>query len=74
MGAEIVLPPALMRDSFGKYYSMTKEKNETPISKAFPDFTMPDEAWPVYSQSEEEQILSIYLNNMYLKVEASTIA
>jgi len=35
MGAEVVLPPALMRNSFGSYYSTFKEKNEvtwTPAS------------------------------------------
>lgn len=28
IGAELVLPPALMRNSFGSYYSLLKEKNE----------------------------------------------
>ena len=44
---------------------------QTPPIDNFPDFTMPDEAWPTYSQLDDENQLSVHLSNMYLKVEKS---
>ena len=34
IGADLVLPPALMRDSFGSYFSMRKEKNQVAWTPA----------------------------------------
>jgi len=40
----------------------------------FPDFSTPDTAWPAYQQAEEEKLLSVYLSDIYLKVEAQNFS
>jgi len=40
----------------------------------FPDFSTPDLAWPTYQQAEEEKLLSVHLSDIYLKVEALSLA
>ena len=40
----------------------------------FPDFSTPDTAWPAYQQAEEEKLLSVYLSDIYSKVEAQNLS
>ena len=35
----------------------------------YPDSMTPDKAWPMYHQSEQEEMLSVYLINVNLKVD-----
>ena len=44
--------------------------SQTPAMNGYPDFMTPDKAWPMYRQSEQEEMLSVYLTNVYLKVDS----
>jgi len=68
MGAEVVLPPALMRNSFGSYYSTFKDKNEVTWSPASADLLLDvksiQEVWQAHGVAVHEvKTLYVILRN-----------
>ena len=41
---------------------------QTPPLEAFPDISMPDEAWPLYKHSDKESKYNVRMSDLYQKV------